>query len=140
MTLDRSGADQLDIASGCLTPVRSIAEIYRSAETRLQKLIANQPDDNNSESSIEGNFNIIILYKVKPKHPCDLGEYSIPVQQLPLDKETRDRLANCTQKIRGFGGRRLTEQELGNLDNILFKHSLLYSPIILEMFKADGNN
>lgn len=56
-TLDRKldSSEQLDIASGCLTPVRSITEIYRSAETRLQKLIANQPDDNNSESSIEGN-------------------------------------------------------------------------------------
>jgi hypothetical protein len=57
LTLDRKldGSDHLDIGSGCLTPVRSITEIYRSAETRLQKLIANQPDDNNSESSIEGN-------------------------------------------------------------------------------------
>ena len=30
-----------------------------------------------------------------------------------LDKETRDRLVDCVNQIRGYGGRCLTEQERG---------------------------
>lgn len=41
------GAEQL--ASGCLTPVRSITEIYRSAETRLQKLNSQNEKNNKQE-------------------------------------------------------------------------------------------
>lgn len=33
------GGERESLPSGCLTPVRSITEIYRSAETRLQKMI-----------------------------------------------------------------------------------------------------
>lgn len=57
-TLDRKPpADEGELAEGCLTPVRSITEIYRSAETRLQKLMAHPAvgqEDNRSDSSIEG--------------------------------------------------------------------------------------
>ncbi|KAI6205268.1 hypothetical protein M3Y94_00773200 [Aphelenchoides besseyi] len=102
-TLDRkpsTNVDNLDVdpisPGSCLTPVRSITEIYKSAETHL-KMMA---EDDRSESSIE-------------------GEYSIPIQKLPLEKEFRERLVQCVNKIRGFGNRRLTEQELGRWKQLI---------------------
>lgn len=54
------------------------------------------------------NQKIVVIFQ-----KC-VGEYSIPIQHLPLDKETCERLANSVNKIRGFGARKLTEQEIGN--------------------------
>lgn len=85
--------DESEMAEGCLTPVRSITEIYRSAETRLQKMMTNKGEDNQSESSLE-------------------GEYSIPIQRMPMDKKMADQLSHCVDSIRGFGARKLTEQEI----------------------------
>lgn len=52
LSVDCIGVEQ-QLASGCLTPVRSITEIYRSAETRLQKL--NNNNNRNEKNKQEMN-------------------------------------------------------------------------------------
>jgi hypothetical protein len=49
---------------------------------------------------------------------------------LPLDKETRDLLGACVQKIRGFGARKLTEQEFGRWRQLINSDSNLQFHII----------
>ena len=85
--------DKGETSPRCLTPVRSITEIYRSAETHLQKLM----------TEVDGG------------HSSDEGGYSLPRRdQDPLDGSTLDKLVKCVDKIRGFGSRKLTEQEICN--------------------------
>uniref|UniRef100_A0A1I7SLR2 MAM domain-containing protein n=1 Tax=Bursaphelenchus xylophilus TaxID=6326 RepID=A0A1I7SLR2_BURXY len=111
-TIDRKrDEDENELAEGCLTPVRSITEIYRSAETRLQKLMANQGGDNRSESSIE-------------------GEYSIPIQQMPMDKKSADLLGHSVDQIRGFGARKLTEQEISRWRQLITTDTQLQTHVM----------
>ena len=55
-----------------------------------------------------------------------LGEYSLPQpQRWPLDAATRERLSRCVDKIRGFGARKLTEQEICKPFKSIFQNSFL---------------
>ncbi|CAD5230133.1 unnamed protein product [Bursaphelenchus okinawaensis] len=111
-TLDRKrDDDEQEMAEGCLTPVRSITEIYRSAETRLQKMMANQGQDNRSESSVE-------------------GEYSIPIQQMPMDKKSSELLGHSVDSIRGFGARKLTEQEISRWRQLITTDTQLQTHVL----------
>jgi len=98
-----------EIPSRCLTPVRSITEIYRSAETHLQKLM----------TEADGG------------HSSDEGGYSLPRRdQDPLDGNTLDKLVKCVDKIRGFGSRKLTEQEISRWRQLIMNDINLQQKIM----------
>ncbi|CEF62518.1 Hypothetical protein SRAE_1000078800 [Strongyloides ratti] len=76
-----------------VTPVRSITEIYHEAETHPKQ------GYNNDNFSDDGTFP---------------GDYSLPsiTPTTGFDPHTLNRFTHSVDKIRGFGARRLTEQEL----------------------------
>uniref|UniRef100_A0A0N5BN80 ZP domain-containing protein n=1 Tax=Strongyloides papillosus TaxID=174720 RepID=A0A0N5BN80_STREA len=76
-----------------VTPVRSITEIYHEAETHPKQTY------NNDNFSDDGTFP---------------GDYSLPsvTPTTGFDPHTLNRFTHSVDKIRGFGARRLTEQEL----------------------------
>ncbi|KAI3415637.1 hypothetical protein GPALN_005234 [Globodera pallida] len=74
---------------------RSITEIYRTAEMKLKSMM--------QESEGGGNG--------KPARGGGRGEYSTPKKLEPL-KERGNLLISCVNKIRGYGSRKLTEQEI----------------------------
>uniref|UniRef100_A0A915DK38 Uncharacterized protein n=1 Tax=Ditylenchus dipsaci TaxID=166011 RepID=A0A915DK38_9BILA len=116
------------LASGCLTPVRSITEIYRSAETRLQKMIHNN-EDKSHRSEGPGGY----AHKVLDEDELvQMSEYSIPatVQRLPINNEIKEKLAHCADKIRGFGPRKLTEQEIARWRQLVRTDAQLQSRIV----------
>uniref|UniRef100_A0AC34FNL8 Uncharacterized protein n=1 Tax=Panagrolaimus sp. ES5 TaxID=591445 RepID=A0AC34FNL8_9BILA len=83
-----------DLQARCLTPVRSITEIYRSAETHLQKLMTDG-GEHDARDVEEGNYSL-------PRQNNDEG----------LEGSAIETLTKCVDKIRGFGSRKLTEQEI----------------------------
>uniref|UniRef100_A0A914L2M9 ZP domain-containing protein n=1 Tax=Meloidogyne incognita TaxID=6306 RepID=A0A914L2M9_MELIC len=79
----------LNAAAAC----RSITEIYRSAEMKLKNMM---PNDQNTPRKTE--------FK---------SEYSIPTsKQQNFDEKYKEVLTGCVNKIRGYGIRKLTEQEM----------------------------
>uniref|UniRef100_A0A0N4ZQG1 ZP domain-containing protein n=1 Tax=Parastrongyloides trichosuri TaxID=131310 RepID=A0A0N4ZQG1_PARTI len=89
-----------------VTPVRSITEIYHEAETHPKQCMfyfyfVYYNNDilayNNDNFSDDGTFP---------------GDYSLPSIGTSLDEHTLNRFTHSVDKIRGFGARRLTEQEL----------------------------
>ncbi|KAL7070450.1 hypothetical protein ACQ4LE_010442 [Meloidogyne hapla] len=85
--IDENRAD-LNAAAAC----RSITEIYRSAEMKLKNMMPNE---------------IIPMRKTEFK-----SEYSIPSKQQNFDEKYKETLTGCVNKIRGYGTRKLTEQEM----------------------------
>uniref|UniRef100_A0A7E4W7V2 ZP domain-containing protein n=1 Tax=Panagrellus redivivus TaxID=6233 RepID=A0A7E4W7V2_PANRE len=118
---------EADLPQRCLTPVRSITEIYRSAETHLQKLM----NDEHGHSRGEGQSS-------------DEGEYSLPRNENVgisrgasgddleegLDANTVDKLIRCVEKIRGFGSRKLTEQEIARWRQLISNDVNLQEKIV----------
>uniref|UniRef100_A0A183UAX2 PlsC domain-containing protein n=1 Tax=Toxocara canis TaxID=6265 RepID=A0A183UAX2_TOXCA len=102
MDLDRCAslrASDIDTYGGQLSEVRSITEIYRSAE------MATAEGDTLSQSTLEGGI-------------CNTENVI-----------TSGRLAKCVEKIRGFGPRKLTEQELGRWRQLVAKDGDLQKAI-----------
>lgn len=148
------------LASGCLTPVRSITEIYRSAETRLQKLghphfsgntvsgmrrVA--PDDDAelmAASSDEGEYSI----PTAPNHPAhnhphrlhhqrhhSVAPIAPPPQTMPAWRQGApetvvENLAHAVDQLRGFGPRKLTEQELARWRQLVRSDVALQARIV----------
>ncbi|KAI1706547.1 hypothetical protein DdX_13008 [Ditylenchus destructor] len=132
------GGERESLPSGCLTPVRSITEIYRSAETRLQKMIhtdSNVERTGHSGDSRQdpGGYSHQVLDEGDlVQMSSDEGEYSIPatIQRPPLNTDTREKLAHCADKIRGFGPRKLTEQEIARWRQLVRTDAQLQSRIM----------
>nr|CAD2180259.1 unnamed protein product [Meloidogyne enterolobii] len=79
----------LNAAAAC----RSITEIYRSAEMKLKNMMPNEQNT--------------------PRKTEFKSEYSIPAsKQQSFDEKYKEVLTGCVNKIRGYGTRKLTEQEM----------------------------
>ncbi|VDD85221.1 unnamed protein product [Enterobius vermicularis] len=94
-----------DMIGGQLAEVRSITEIYRSAEMRtaIGDDIRKSVDDERLNDSYA-------------KTSCNY--------------QNVNRLARCVEKIRGFGPRKLTEQELGRWRQLITKDVHLQNAIV----------
>ncbi|VBB30456.1 unnamed protein product, partial [Acanthocheilonema viteae] len=95
--------DEITIGENQLSEVRSITEIYRSAEMALGE------GDALSQSTLEGVSFVPNYYNSDPEI---------------------ERFIRCVGKIRGIGSRKLTEQEFGRwrrlvIENVTFRESLL---------------
>nr|CAD2199120.1 unnamed protein product [Meloidogyne enterolobii] len=98
----------LNAAAAC----RSITEIYRSAEMKLKNMM---PNEQNTPRKTEFKSNSNFYRNKIFDHIFDksVGEYSIPAsKQHNFDEKYKEVLTGCVNKIRGYGTRKLTEQEM----------------------------
>ncbi|VDK51861.1 unnamed protein product [Anisakis simplex] len=106
LQIDGNGSrvDNSDAYDEQLAEVRSITEIYRCAE------MTTVDGDRLSQSTLEGHFH------------CGVCKGQTI--------NTTRQLANCAEKIRGFGPRKLTEQEIGRWRQLLIKEKKVYEAIV----------